>query len=415
MGNFSRIQNFIAGVQTKSGKDLENYVAMFKDDEQVKDFLRFTYDKLTYVYGIKPQGKGIFIDTNIDTDWIILVRLVEELNVARTNDTFTKNKVLTGDREFGVVLWSILNRKIPMATLGATVINKAIPGLIKEFKIAKAKDLDWDKIVEGDKYYAERKYDGNNIYIINGECYTREGHRVYLPIVEEALKDIPGTIVTECCVGPGKLGERTVTQGMMTKGRKKTISRDEQSQLKFYVIDYLIQGDWDRKECTVGYDERLSYFWSELGYSAQLKEVLRVELDSKDDMKGFLVRELGLGFEGIVIKPIDHYYEYKRSWNWMRHKEAKTADVYVYSFEYGKGKNEGIMGSLLCSCSINGQAITVKVGQGFKEHQRSIRYVEDHYLNKIIEITYNDITPDGSLTIPLFIAERPDKENSNNA
>jgi DNA ligase-1 len=417
MENCFKLNTFIRTVQRTSGKSLELYIATHTNDEVIKAFLKYTYDTSTYVYGIKPNVNSTH-DANYDADWDKLVMVLEAFNEERVNSSHNKEQMQILLDVYGVIAYSILNRKIPDSVLGATTINKAIPGLIPQFKVAKAKDLDWSRVNDNKEYFIERKYDGNNIYIVGSRFYTREGHEVHLPYLEPYFKHNNGILVTECCVGLGKLGDRRLVQGLITKGRKGTISVEEQKTLVFYAFDYLTDEEWCNKVCTTTYEDRrlkLNKHIETNGPEYPVVEAKYWRKVGKEDMQVLLTSELSKGYEGIVVKSPSHLYEWKRSWNWMRYKEAKTADLRVLGYEYGTGKYEGRLGALECSGLIGNTVVLVKVGQGFSDEQRDDKDWYENLIGKIIEVTYNEVTINNSLSIPVFIRVREDKETSDNA
>jgi ATP-dependent DNA ligase len=428
MENCFKLIKFIRAVQRKSGKDLESYVATHKNDDTVIAFLKYTYDTSKYVYGLKPSTVSTH-DAKSGANWDKLTMVLEAFNEERSNNSHNKEQMQILLDTYGIIAYSVLNRKIPSSVLGATTINKAIPGCIQQFKVAKAKDLDWNRVRDDEEYFVERKYDGNNIYIVGDRFYTREGHEVHLPHLKPYFKHNLYTLVTECCVGYGQLGDRRLVQGLITKGRKGTISVEEQESLVFFAFDYLTAEEWQTRVCTTPYAERRQLLGWHLSTDSMLLDLLNSDgepgypvaeakywcITGKENIQATLASELSKGFEGIVVKSPDHLYEWKRSWNWMRYKEAKTADLRVVDYEYGTGKYEGQLGALVCSGVIGDTVVEVRVGQGFSDDQRSNKAWYENLVGKIVEITYNEVTVNNSLSIPVFIGARHDKEDSDNA
>jgi DNA ligase-1 len=418
MGNCSKIVEFITRVQALSGNNLASFISLHKDDEVVKAFLQYVYDTKKFVYGVKPKSEVYNTNINLDIiDWKTLMSEVKRLATERKNNLENQQALAALLDTYGIIAYSIFNRKIPNAVLGSAVINKVIPGLITEFKVAKAKELDWSKVLPDTKYIVERKYDGNNIYIINDRFFTREGHEVFLPKVKTKIPSgFKGVLVTEACVQDGRLGTRRLVQGLITKGRKGTIRDSEQQQLTFYCFDILTMEEWNTKICTTNYNERQLWLTDILSaFPAEYFQLVHsIKTSSAGVIKTFLDEQLRLGYEGIVVKPKYHYFEWKRSWNWMRFKEAKTADLKIIGIEEGTGKYAGQLGAFLCTGSVEGKDVVVKVGQGFTEAHRELLY-NTKYIGSIIEVTYNEVTVNNSLSIPLFIDFRHDKEDSDNA
>jgi len=224
-------------------------------------------------------------------------------------------------------------------------------------------------------------------------------------------------LVCEACVENGKLGTRRKVQGLITKGRKRTITSTEENRIIFFMFDCLTMEEWENKKCETSYTQRRNTVKVICKGSSIFKPGLYYIVEGNDTitMKKIVAGELNLGYEGIVIKPADHLYEWKRSWNWMRYKEAKTADLRVVDYVEGTGKYSGKMGALVCTGNVEGKSVLVQVGQGFSDLERQLDYVEAHFLDNIAEVTYNEVSHNNSLTIPIFIGIRHDKEDSDNA
>lgn len=108
------------------------------------------------------------------------------------------------------------------------------------------------------------------------------------------------------------------------------------------------------------------------------------------------------GYEGAVLKGAHSPYEQKRSPYWLKLKMTRTVDLPVLQAVFGKGKHQGKLGSL--TCEFNGRF--VDVGTGFSDAER-IEFLI--HMPKMIEVQYQEVTPDGSLRHPRFIRVREDK------
>lgn len=117
-------------------------------------------------------------------------------------------------------------------------------------------------------------------------------------------------------------------------------------------------------------------------------------------------RNLELGFEGSVVKTPHHYYQYRKSWDWMRIVPVHSVDAKVYGVYEGKGKYVGMLGGVL----YRGEGVTGKVGTGFDDAQRKYYWLnQDRIVDKTIRITFKEKTRDGSLRHPSFDRVRIDK------
>jgi DNA ligase-1 len=129
------------------------------------------------------------------------------------------------------------------------------------------------------------------------------------------------------------------------------------------------------------------------------------------EFKEFNKTAVDQGFEGIMIKDIDAKYECKRSASWLKQKPFIEVSLEVTDVEEGTGRNVGKLGALVCSGSDDGKQITVNVGSGFSDDQRSDFWSNrDSLSGQIVEIRADAITmnQDGtySLRFPRFLRFR---------
>lgn len=122
------------------------------------------------------------------------------------------------------------------------------------------------------------------------------------------------------------------------------------------------------------------------------------------DFDFLLQRGIEQGYEGWVLKDRQSLYKEKRSSSWLKLKAKLTIDLPVVSWVLGKGKYKGKLGSLVCLLK-NGS--TVNVGTGLTDFDREEFRI---HMPSMIEVEYQEITPDGSLRHPIFVCSRDDKE-----
>lgn len=140
------------------------------------------------------------------------------------------------------------------------------------------------------------------------------------------------------------------------------------------------------------------------------------------------------GLEGIMAKKKQSSYEPgKRSSNWLKIKQIKTCDCVIFGYTEGKGNRETTFGSLILGLySAAGPVFIGKVGTGFSQgDMEKIKMsldknkVEDATLTGVdmdreitwlkpgivCEVSYQSITEDGKLRIPVFKKIREDKDS----
>ena len=117
------------------------------------------------------------------------------------------------------------------------------------------------------------------------------------------------------------------------------------------------------------------------------------------------------GYEGIMIKDIDAPYECKRSHSWLKMKPFIEVSLEVTDVEEGTGRNEGRLGALVCSGRDDGKDITVNVGSGFSDDNRTEFWDNRNTIpGQVVEVRADAITQnqDGtySLRFPRFLRFR---------
>ena len=139
-----------------------------------------------------------------------------------------------------------------------------------------------------------------------------------------------------------------------------------------------------------------------------------VDLDSyigELEFKEFNKEAIDNGYEGIMIKDIDAKYVCKRNVAWLKQKPFIEVSLEVKDVEEGTGKNEGRLGALVCSGVDDGKTITVNVGSGFTDDDRTEFWSDrDSLPGQIVEVRADAITQnqDGtySLRFPRFLRFR---------
>ena len=117
-------------------------------------------------------------------------------------------------------------------------------------------------------------------------------------------------------------------------------------------------------------------------YEANLKENpkikilddIHVNLDSDDGIKEFEKFNNDAvvnGYEGIMIKDPESFYECKRSTNWLKSKPFIEVSLKVKNYEEGSGRNKGKLGAIIAEGNDNGKFFKLNIGSGFTDKQRN--------------------------------------------
>lgn len=200
---------------------------------------------------------------------------------------------------------------------------------------------------------------------------------------------------------------------LMKQARRKTDVQSTDSIM--YVFDVIPLADFSRGHWNAQLEKRIAILDSMRTVIDQMNNVellphINVDLNTSEGRDQFhrychdMVTE---GFEGVMVKELRAPYACRRSTHWMKYKPTITVDLSIVSVEEGTGKYEGSMGAILCSGVDGGRNITVSVGSGFTDDQRSELWkCRDELLGRVVEIIADAVSrnQDGgfSLRFPRF-------------
>ena len=117
---------------------------------------------------------------------------------------------------------------------------------------------------------------------------------------------------------------------------------------------------------------------------------------------------LDMGFEGLMIKPNDNFYECKRSHAWLKIKPFIEVTLKVTDIQEGTGKHEGKLGAFHVEGNDDGKFFSLSVGSGLTDEQRDSYWESrDALIGRLIEVRADAVTQneDGeyySLRFPRF-------------
>ena len=307
--------------------------------------------------------------------------------------------------------------------VGVPTINKIWPLLIPEYELMLA-ETDAKKL----KYpcYVQTKMDGLRCLIthtnpaFNIVMRTRGGNQI---TSLEAMYDHLSRVIPPgetwdgelVCVGEdGRFLERKISNGILNKAIRGTISPQEVERVIFVVWDIIDQTK------TIPYKDRFAQLSARLNLDS--RKVVLVQNWRADNLKQverlFEIALLG-GEEGVIAKNIDAVWQPKRTFDLVKFKAEKECDLLVTGWEFGKanGKNAHRLGALVCE-SADGKVV-VNVGGGYSDEERD-KITPEFAVDKIIEVVYNSriSKKDGgsdSLYLSRFKKFRPDKTTASSS
>lgn len=309
----------------------------------------------------------------------------------------------------------------------ATTFNKIHPGSIPQFNVQLAKEVPMDTLTY--PKLAQIKYDGVRLIAINDggvvTFRTRNGKTVDLPDMQFMLSKtqhqnyiLDGEIV----YSEGKQDGRTGISGAINSAMHG--GTVDETEMVFHVFDSMPLDDWQKAQCDYEYSYRLHRLQEMLitWQYDNIRPAHTLTVTNAEDAANYYEAALSVGYEGLILKDETHKYTFKRSKDWVKVKEVKTADLNCFGWKEGDGKYEGKIGVLSLSGEVEGQHVVVHVGSGLTDEDRSHTYIEessgmpmmDYYLDEQIEIKYNAVIPNATKTgytlfLPRFVCVRKDK------
>jgi len=283
-------------------------------------------------------------------------------------------------------------------------------------KAMKAKEVPLDKLDY--PLWAQLKYDGVRIIttIKEGKIRLRtyNGNDVNLPYMRDIFRASHYNNIMldgEMVIYNGTMSNRTTVSGMINSAMHGGTINER--ILNYAIFDTMSIQEFESCNCNILYKDR---YWKALDIITTIGMPLTIArnivVQSSKEVIELSEQMYRDGYEGLILKSVNHLYSFKRDKAWAKIKQTKTADLKCIDVTEGTGKYEGMIGALICEGIVEGKNVLVKAGSGLSDNQRARSF--DYYINKIIEIKYNSIIKDTvtgkwSLFLPRFVHVRFDK------
>ena len=266
----------------------------------------------------------------------------------------------------------------------------------------------------------EVKLDGVRVLTIvypNGRVdqFSRNGKElVNFPHIREQFSKLAKDL-DEAMVFDGEVMSSSFQDLMKQVHRKDNVQAQDAI---LYLFDWLTLKEFDEGRSDIAQLNRsnlLSQFLKPYGFeSIQQLGFEFVNLDNEQGQTRFAeinADAIKNGYEGIMIKDVDAPYECKRSTAWLKQKPFIEVSLTVKELEEGTGRNEGRLGALVCEGEDDGRNISVNVGSGFSDSDRSSFWTSgSNIVGQIVEVRADAVTQnqDGtySLRFPRFLRFR---------
>lgn len=266
---------------------------------------------------------------------------------------------------------------------------------IHEVMLAKRWEKEEHKIKDGEKFFATLKMDDyRTTAIFNEEIGEWElKARSGLPFkdvveIQEIFNTLPKDVVYDG-------GLIAVDDSLKSKDRFRLTGKllrtdGPKTGLMFYIYDMLPKSEYLSGKSKDSYEVRqdkisdllITY---NLNVNPLFERVPRLyEGTNKEEIMPILQQVLDEDYEGLMINTAKGKYETKRSDQLLKVKEFYTVDLRIV--DYVEYKHPGNLGAFICEYK---DGNTVRVGGGFKQHERKEFWEKrDEMVGKIIEVRY---------------------------
>ena len=302
--------------------------------------------------------------------------------------------------------WNDWYRRILIKDLRCGVSEKTVNN------VAKKMDLDFKvpvfscmlahdgakhpKKIKGD-CLVEYKYDGVRVLAIvkNGRAtlYSRNG-KIFnnFPHIENALsKSEYNNFVFDGEVMSDDF------QALMKQVYRKSGAKTDDAYLALF--DFLPLKEFNNGKSKLNSIERkeeLNKLSKTFDNVIKLVDYEIINFDNEDGQNKFSAMNkeaLDKGFEGLMIKPNDNYYECKRSHAWLKIKPFIEVTLKVVDIQEGSGKHAGKLGAFQVEGEDDGKFFSLSVGSGLTDDDREKFWsAKDRLIGRMVEIRADAIT-----------------------
>ena len=390
--------------------------------------LRLAYDKLL-TFGVKKVPESNFDGEGLS--WEEFDSLTKQLISRKLTGHAARDEIIRLMKRANSQEWNYFYRRILQKDMRCGVSEKTINNVAKNnnfidytipvFACQLAQDSDSHKKKLTGKKFLEVKLDGVRVISIlypngNVDLFSRNGKELnnFNHIKDELSKIIIKDPIESALVIDGEVVSKNFQELMKQIHRKNTVQNHD---AVLYLFDILPFDNFKSGLYKKSYYERTlelkEWYKNYIVTSEKIKIIEKnlIDLDTPDGQftfKTFNKQSIVNGYEGIMIKDPDSFYECKRSTTWLKLKPVIEISLKVINYEEGTGRNSGKLGAFIAEGIDEGKFFRLNIGSGFTDEQRDTFWKErDDLVGRIIEIKADSISKsqDGetwSLRFPRF-------------
>ena len=381
----------------------EGIVEKHLEDKVFQEGLVMCLDPLT-TFGVKQVP-----ECNEDGDglsWNDFKKAADQLIDRKKTGHAARDLILDLINSSKIDQWNNWYRRILIKDLRCGVSEKTVNNVAKKmdlefrvpiFSCMLAHDgAKHPKKIKGD-CLVEYKYDGVRVVAIvkNGKAtlYSRNG-KIFtnFPHIESALSKkeynnyvLDGEVMSDDF------------QALMKQVYRKSGAKTDDAYLALFDILPLKEfNDGKSKLNSIERKEKLNELAQTFGDAIKLVDYEIINFDTEEGQIKFsdMNKEaLEKGFEGLMIKPNDNFYECKRSHAWLKIKPFIEVTLKIIDIQEGSGKHEGKLGAFHVEGEDDGKFFSLSVGSGLTDDDREKFWAaKDKLVGRMVEIRADAIT-----------------------
>lgn len=423
----------------------------YKDVNSVIKLLQYTYESrfnyyMTKLPDYEPTSNNVAEEEFI---WELLDSLRKREFTGNSAKELVKRVCMELRPELVEVLQLILNRNLDLG-VDTKSINKVIPNLISSTAYMRCTSSLDEKLIQKFEsqeqgFYTQLKCDGSFVYVLvhqneRVELLSRNGTMWYSPSLEKDIISLPsGVYMGEALIKEGETylvrklgngllnklikGDSSLDTIEVQKGKDSKAYKDKVLELKsidekldLILWDMLSHEEFVQEFSTTPYLLRYQMLQAVLysNTTQRLSLVPTVVHHTIPEAQQYAKELMSQGYEGVIIKTFGSTWKSGTNKDMVKIKAELSCDLLCIDVVAGNGKYVDKIGALVCKSADD--KIVVNVGSGFTDEDRM--QPDDFYLDKIIEVKYNDKvdskSKDGvwSLFLPVFMGIRFDKNEA---
>ena len=383
--------------------------------------LRIALDKL-HTFGVKiievcpSSGPGIHNPE-------IFYSIAEKLNKRNLTGHAARDAINDLMNISTQAQWNLWYRRILIKDLRCGVTEKTVNNVAKKLKMPQYQIpvfecmLAHDSANHANKMHGEKfidyKLDGIRVLSFVDPAsetvtmYTRNGKQLHnFCLTEAEIKEKIMPTFDEAMILDGEMVSKSFQALMKQVHRKDNV---DATDAKFAIFDIIPVSEFrqgkSKLTCTQRDKQVQALFQGKDFEKLFPLEKHLVNLNDPEDYKKYLQFNKDAivnGFEGVMIKDPDAFYECKRSHHMLKAKPFIEVTLSITDIEEGTGRNQGRLGAFVCNGTDDGKDKRVNVGSGSSDAQRDEFWADrDKLLHQLVEVRGDAVTQnqDGSYSI----------------